>query len=202
MTGGSAAPWAIESIEIHASIPRLQKTGWLRAIRRLQPISDSRYEVLQLTGDRTVKEQVIVRYLRAEGQVSEMPAASVAITPANYRFAYKGVVDDGEHLAYVFQITPRRKRDGLIKGKLWLDQRTGSPVRESGHLVRSPSVFIKRVSITREDDLRDGMVESRLTHITVDTRLFGRAELVIQEAPLKSADAMQLASWDNEGGQQ
>lgn len=199
---GEPAPWAIESVEIHACLPRLDKTGWLRAIRHLVPIGERRYEVLQLGGDRKVKEQVIVRYLSAEERASEMPAASVAVTPANYKFTYKGVVDDGERLAYAFQITPRRKRNGLIQGELWLDQRTGVLVLQSGHLVKSPSVFIRRVAVTRENALRDGVVESRLTHITVETRLIGRAELVIKERPLRSPDAVQFASWDNEGGQQ
>lgn len=199
---GGSAPWAIETVEIHASLPKLEKTGWLRAIRHVAPIGEHRYEVLQLSGDRTVKEQVIVRYLNAEERASELPAASVSITPANHKFAYKGAVDDGEHLAYVFQITPRRKRDGLIKGEIWLDQRTGVLVLQSGHLVKSPSVFIRRAAVTRKNALRDGVVESRLTHVTVETRLIGRAELVITERPLRSADAVQFASWDNEGGQQ
>jgi len=196
------APWAIESVEIHASLPRLEKTGWLRAIRRLAPLGKSRYEVIQLAGDRTVKEQVIVRYLKAEERASELPAVSVAITPANYKFAYQRLVEDGERFAWAFQITPRRKRDGLIRGELWLDQQTGLPVLQSGYLVKSPSVFIKRVAVTRENTLCDGIVESRLTHITVETRLIGRAELVIEERPLRSADAVQFASRDNDGGQQ
>jgi len=196
------APWAIESVEIHASLPRLEKTGWLRAIRRLAPIGKSRYEVLQLAGDRMVKEQVIVRYLKAEERASELPTRSVAITTANYKFAYKRLVEDGERFACAFEITPRRKRAGLIKGELWLDRQTGLPVLQSGYLVKSPSVFIKRVAVTRENALCDGIIESRLTHITVETRLIGRAELVIEERPLRSADAVQFASRDNEGGQQ
>jgi len=198
--GSEWAPWAIESVEIHASLPRLEKTGWLRAIRRLAPIGKSRYEVLQLAGDRTVKEQVIVRYLKAEERASELPARTVAITPANYKFAYKRIVDDGERFAYAFQITPRRKRDGLIRGELWLDRQTGLPILQSGHLVKSPSVFIKRIAVTRANALCDGIVESRLTHITVETRLIGRAELVIEERPLRSVGAVQFASGDGEGG--
>src|SRR5271169_3064726 len=54
--GGGSAPWAIESVEIHASLPKIEKTGWLRAIRHLVPIGERRYEVLQLAGDRTVRE--------------------------------------------------------------------------------------------------------------------------------------------------
>ena len=198
-----ADTWAIESVEINASLPKLRQTGQLRAIRRVRSTGGTGYEVVQLTGDRTVERQVIVRYLKAEEQASELPANSVAITPANYKFTYKGTVDDGERVpCYVFQITPRRKRQGLIKGELWLDQSTGAVVLQSGRLVKSPSVFVKRVSVTRENALRDGAVECRLTHLTIDTRLVGRAELVIEERPLSPADAAQVAVSDTEGGQQ
>jgi hypothetical protein len=205
MAGGGQAPWATESIEIHAALPKLDKTGRLLAIRHLTPTSESRYEVVQLAGDPMVKEQVIIRYLQAQQHAAEMPAASVAIAPANYKFAYKRAVDDGERqAAYVFQITPRHKRQGLIKGELWLDEYTGLPIRQSGRLVKRPSRFIKRIAITQENTVREGVIESRLTHITVETRLVGRAELVIEERPLgeerplASADA-EFATAQNEG---
>jgi hypothetical protein len=140
-----------------------------------------------------VKEQVIARYLRAEQQASQMPAAPVAIAPANYKFTYKGVALYADKIAYVFQITPRKKREGLIKGELWLDARTAAPLRESGYLVKNPSLFVKRVEITQDNVLRDGTVESRLTHLSVNTRLVGRAELVIEEHPLETAESMHLA---------
>jgi hypothetical protein len=206
MAGEGQTPWATESIEIHASLPKLEKTGRLLAIRHLAPTSESRYEVVQLAGDPTVKEQVIMRYLQAQQRAAEMPAASVAIAPANYKFAYKRPVDDGERQAYVFQITPRHKREGLIKGELWIDEHTGVPIRQSGRLVKSPSIFIKRIAITQENALREGVIEYRLTHITIETRLVGRAELVIQERPLGEerppalADA-EFAAWDSEGSQ-
>jgi hypothetical protein len=145
---------------------------------------------------------VIARYLNAEERASQMPAASAAMTPANYKFAYKGIVDDGERLAYAFQITPRKKRPGLIKGELWLDIATGLPIRRAGSLVKSPSVWIRRVTVAQEDSLRDGNVESRLTHITVDTRIVGRAELVIAERPLNAAESLPVAGSESNEGQQ
>ena len=198
-SGGTNA-WPLESVEIHAALPTLSKAGELRAIRRPVLAGGSGYEVIELAGDPIVKEQVIARYLNAQQRVSELSPARLAISPANYRFAYKGVVDDGEYLAYVYQITPRRKRAGLIKGELWLDQRTGVPVRESGYLVKSPSAFIKRVSITRDNAFRDSVMDSRRTHIMVETRLIGRAELVVEEHPLPSAEGVLAVAWDTEGG--
>jgi hypothetical protein len=175
--------WTLETLEIEASLPKLEKEGRLRAIRRLLPFGKPEYEVLELAGDQTVRQQVIVRYLSAEMRAAAIPPSSIAISAANYRFRYKGAIQTGEIHAYAFLITPRKKREGLIKGELWLDGETGAVVRQSGYLVKRPSIFVKRVDVIRETDLHDGMPEARVTHLSVDTRLVGRAELTITERP-------------------
>jgi len=177
------SPWSLETVEIEASLPKLGKQGRLRAIRRQLPLGRPEYRVLEIAGDQSVRQQVLVRYLSAQVQAAAIPAASVAITPANYKFRYKGGTT-----AYAFLITPRKKREGLIKGELWLDGETGAVVRQSGYLIKKPSIFVKRVDVTRETSLRDGIAEVRLTHLSVDTRLVGRAELVIHERPCAAPD--------------
>jgi hypothetical protein len=181
-------PWSAETVEIDASLPKLEKEGRLRAIRRLLPLGRPEYQVLEIAGDQTVKQQVIVRYLSAEAQAAAIPASSVAINLANYKFRYKGAVDTGETVAYAFLITPRKKREGLINGVLWLDGETGAVVRQSGYLVKKPSLFVKRVDVTRETVFRDGIAEMRVTHLSVDTRLVGRAKLIIHERPYAAPD--------------
>jgi len=56
-------------------------------------------------------------------------------------------------------------------------------VGESGYLAKSPSVFLKRVNLTRENELHNGSIEARITHIVAETRLVGPARLVIVERP-------------------
>lgn len=192
-SGSGTARWTAETIEIDAALPKLGKTGRLEAIRRLLPLGQMKYQVLEATGDSTVKEQVIVRYLKAEQRAAEISPDSVAIAPANYKFAYKGLGIFMNRAAYVFQITPRKKRDGLIKGELWLDAGTALPLRESGYFVKVPSFFVKRVEVTQETVLQDSTVALRLTHLSVNTRLVGRAELVIEERPLDSAESIEAA---------
>jgi len=180
--------WSLETVEIDASLPKLAKHGRLRAIRRLLPLGRPDYQVLESTGDQTVRQQVIVRDLSAEVRAARIPASSVAITPENYRFHYKETVKSGSTSSYVFLITPLKKRDGLIKGELWLDAETGAAVRQSGYLVKRPSIFVKRVDLTRETILSEGQAEERITHLSVDTRLVGRAELTIEERPYTDPD--------------
>jgi hypothetical protein len=183
-----ASPWSLETVEIDASLPKFEKRGRFRAIRRLLPFGKPEYQVIEIAGDQTVRQQVIIRYLSAEVRAAAVPASSVAITPANYKFRYRGSVKTGDTVAYAFLITPRKKREGLIKGELWLDGETGAAVRQSGHLVKKPSIFVKSVDMARETTLRDGIAEMRVTHLSVDTRLIGRAELTIQERPYTAPD--------------
>jgi hypothetical protein len=177
-------PWSEPNavwMEIDASLPRLEERGHLRAIRDWAENHTPDYRVISIEGDTMVKQQVIARYLAAEKQAAEVPASSVAIMPANYKFRY--VAASGGTRGYAFEITPRKKRRGLIKGELWIDGATGLVVHEAGYLVKRPSMFIRRLTITRDVSLRDGVPYLRTTHLDIDTRLIGRAELTITEIP-------------------
>lgn len=176
-------PWRLETIEIEASLPTLKKYGRLRAIRRLLPLGRPEYHVLETEGDQTVRQEVIYRYLSADAESAAIPSSSVAITATNYKFRYKGALKTAGNTAYSFLITPRKKRSGLIKGELWLDGKTGAAVRQFGYLVKNPSIFIRRITVTRESTFRDGVAQERITHLLVDTRIVGRAELTIHERP-------------------
>ena len=178
--GGS---WPVELIEIQASLPKWKKIGKLRAIRRIVSTGAPNYKVLEFGGDPTVEHQVISRYITADERAAALPAASSAITPANYKIRFVGTVS-GPRVAYAFRVIPRRKREGLINGVLWLDGETGVALRESGYLAKSPSSFVKRINLTRESDLDNGSVTVRITHVAVEMRLVGRAQLVILERPL------------------
>jgi hypothetical protein len=164
-------------------LPKLKEHGRLRAIRRLLPLGKPQYQVFEQDGSRTVRQQVIARYLSAEVESATLTPSAVAVTPANYKFRYEGSVPTDAGSAYVFEITPKKKRTGMIQGMLWIDASSGSAIRLSGYLVKRPSIFIKRVDVTRETNLRDGVAESRVTHLALDTRLVGRAELTIHERP-------------------
>jgi hypothetical protein len=137
--------------------------------------------VIHLDGGASVRQQVIARYLNAEQQVAAMPASSLAITPANYKFRYEGS-SSGTHF-YVFRITPRKKRSGLINGELWIDGATGLLIHEAGYLVKRPSIFIRHFKIVRDVRLQDGVPYIRTTQIEIDARFVGRAELTITESP-------------------
>ena len=163
-------PWSEPNavwMEIDASLPRLAERGHLRAIRNWAGNHTPDYQVIHIEGDAMVEQQIIARYLAAEKQAAGVPTSSVAIMPANYKFRYMGA--SGETQVYTFQMTPRKRRQGLIKGELWIDCATGIAVHEAGYFVKSPSVFIRRLTITRDVSRRDGAPYLRKTHLDIDT---------------------------------
>jgi hypothetical protein len=166
-------------VDIAASLPKLQKQGRLRALRRISSLGRITYEKLRFEGDSTVKSQVITRYLTAEAEAQGDESASLAVIPANYKFKYKGrgAVDGRE--VHIFQVTPRKNGPGLFKGEVWIDAATYLRVRESGRLVKTTSVFVKRVDFVRKYEIRNGVSAPLQVKCVVDTRLAGPAELTI-----------------------
>jgi hypothetical protein len=172
------------SVEVEASVPGLAKRGNLLAIRETGASELGEYTVQKLDGDSLVKEQVIARYLEAAKQAERIPYSAVAVTPTNYRFHYAGSFKMDETPLYVFQITPRQKREGLIRGEIWIDSGTGFAVHQAGRFVKRPSVFIRQIDVSRDTNLVDGIPTSRVTRLTMRTRLVGLVELTVTERPV------------------
>src|SRR6266481_5152971 len=166
-------------VEIEDSLPRLKKQGRLQALRRISRLGRITYEAIRFEGDKTVKSNIIARYLAAEAEAQSGDESLLAVTPANYKFKYKGHSGEGENQIYIFQLTPRKKRVGLFKGELWIDAATCLPVREFGRFVKTPSAFLKRVDFVREYYIRAGVAVPLQIETTVETRLVGRAEVTI-----------------------
>src|SRR5450631_2863791 len=185
--------WRTVTIEIEASLPGLAKQGRLLAIRRGGASDRPEYQVLHIEGDSIVKQEVIARYLTAENQAEVIPKASVAVSPANYKIHYIGSMVSAGTQVYVYQIKPRKRRAGLMEGQLWIDAGTGLAVHQGGHLVKNPSIFVRRIEIVRDTRLRDGVPYLQTTRLAIDTRLLGRAEVTIRERPYPDSEQVVAA---------
>lgn len=185
LSGGTCGPQdkSVE-IRIEAELPRLRKQGSMDGLKVISKSGEVAYRFLRFTGDKLVKTDVIARFLTAEVHPAERPS-EVAISRHNYKFHYLRTADsDGGFRAYVFQLKPRKKRPGLFKGELWLDAASAAPVRETGELVKSPSIFIQRVKFVRDYADRAACGPPLRTSITVQTRIAGDAEMVVWQNPV------------------
>ena len=178
-------------VEIDASLPKLKKHGRLHALRRISPLGLIRYEKAQFEGDRIVIKEVISRYLTEEVEAQKQQSPTVAVTPLNYKFKYKGMNRIAGRDVHVFEVSPKQKREGLFKGEVWIDARTFLKVQESGYLVKNPSIFLKKVAFIRKYDIRDGISVPRQVQSVVDVRFVGKAELTVDFSNF-SIDALKL----------
>jgi hypothetical protein len=165
-------------VEIDASVPRLGKHGTMYGLRLVTHAGQVAYSKLRFSGDNAIKTQVIARYLSAE--IHGRPwGEDLAISPANYRFQYKGMADYAGQRAFVFRVVPKRKRVGLFKGELWLDPATALPLREWGDFVKAPSIFVRRVRFVRDYLLGSDRAEIRRLILTARALLVGEVDVTV-----------------------
>jgi hypothetical protein len=174
-------------VQISADLPKLHKAGKMSALRVISRLGKISYKMLGFSGDDTVKKDVIARYLNAETE-TQKDTSHYAITPANYKFKYKGFLEQSGNQIYLFDLKPRKKRVGLFKGELWLDAKTYMPIREEGEFVKNPSVFLKKVEFVRDYQIKDGIAVPKHIESRVDTRIVGRADITIDFTNFKKAD--------------
>ena len=167
-------------VSIQASLPDLYKEAGVVAIRKTGEHERSEYAFLAAVGDGVVAEEVIARYLEVHKERENLSVSSIAITPVNYKFRFAGEVRTGGAAAYIYDVTPKKNRPGLIVGKLWMDSETGHEVMLTGRLMDTPSIG-QHVDLVRDTKLLDGAAYARVTHLVFAIPRLGRAELVITE---------------------
>jgi hypothetical protein len=171
---------------MEGKIPKLKKEGKMSAMKSISSIGRVTWKLLGFWGDDTVKKEVMARYMSAEQEASsdtpKSKNADISITEDNYKFKYKGLNERDSRQVHIFELKPKHKRVGLFKGELWLDPETCLPVRETGRLVKNPSLFIKKMEFTRDYDIREGVSYLVQMESRTETRIVGRAELNIKYA--------------------
>ena len=180
---------------MEGKIPKLKKEGKMSAVKLVSGIGRVTWKMMGFWGDDTVKKEVMARYMQAEQDASapkdpKDKKQDIAITPENYNFKYKGLNNRGTLQVHVFELKPKHKRLGLFKGELWLDPETCLPVRETGKLVKNPSVFIKKMEFTRDYEIREGVAYLKRMESTTETRLVGKAQLNIEYANFRKNEAV------------
>ena len=182
-------------VDIDAEVPKLQSKGKLQALRYISKLGKITYNALGFSGDKRVRNEVIARYLSAETQSQTGP--DLSITPTNYKFKYKGLQNhDGEDV-YVLQVSPRHKKVGLFKGELWVDPQTCMPLRESGRLVKSPSIFLKKIEFVRTYLIKDGLAVPQHIESKVQTRIFGPVNVSVDFSDFVKEPAQDVAANSN-----
>lgn len=166
-------------MDFSARLPRLKKEGVMLAKRIVSSLGKISFVVKSFTGDNSVRNYVIIKYMSGEAEIADK-AMEAGVNPKNYKFKYKRLSSFNGRPVHVFELSPRKKQLGLFKGELWVDEETALPVRESGSLVKSPSVFLKKVHFTRTYGIYNGTAVPARVESIVETRIAGKAVLDIR----------------------
>lgn len=122
---------------IDADLPDTRQKGEWELLRRFVAPRTLEFKPLKFVGDGFVKTNVIARLLKSEADhVENDDPASTALTARNYKFKYKGVDELDGRPAHVFEVKPRKKRPGLIKGRIYLDVHSGALLRVAGEMAK------------------------------------------------------------------
>lgn len=181
--------WPV-AVLIESSLPHLYKDAELLAIRNTGENERSEYVILGILGDGAAVGEVTARYFALQEEIENLPLSSIQISPKNYTFRFLGEVKTGIDSAYVYDITPRKRRPGLFKGQIWIQAGTGAEVLVTGRLV-DPGSIGGSVDFVRETKL-NGASYARVTHMSFAVPLLGRGELVVTERRLGSRDDIQM----------
>jgi hypothetical protein len=136
---------------IRAQLPDTSQSGEYEVQQHYLAPRTLAFKALRFTGDAFVKTNIIVRFLQSEVDHAQKddPALN-AISPANYKFSYKGTSQLDGRTVHAYQLKPRQKRAGLFRGRIYVDAYTGSLVRAEGRPVKSPSLFIKKIDFVQD----------------------------------------------------
>ena len=161
---------------VEAQLPDTNQHGEYELLRAYKAPKSLSFATIKFTGDTFVKTNVITRLLQSEvDHVEKGDPAATAITDANYKINYKGQDTVNNQLVHVFQLKPRHKVPGLIKGKIYLNAYTGSLVRAEGSIAKSPSFFVKKIDFTQDfQDIGGFTVPTELRSVS-KARIIGRA---------------------------
>lgn len=183
---------------VEAALPGTGQKGRFELRRSFQAPKSLAYGAIKFAGDSFVKNNIILKLLTSEvAHVEKGEGAETAITEENYKFSFKGKEMIAGKLAYEFHVKPRHKRAGLFKGKVFLDEMSGDILRAEGTLVKSPSVFVKRVEFVQDYEQVAGFSLPVRTHSVANTRFFGKAVLDISHSDVSAAPVQTSSGTDS-----
>jgi hypothetical protein len=161
---------------VRAQLPDTHQYGEYELQRHYAAPRTLEFKAVHFNGDGFVKSNIITRLLQSEvDHVQKDDTSLTALSPANYKFSYKGISEVEGRVVHVYQVKPRKKRTNLFKGRVYLEAHTGSLVRAEGSVVKSPSFFIKKIEFVQDYADIGGFTFPVHIHSEARTRLVGRA---------------------------
>lgn len=180
-----------------ADLPDTKQKGEYELQRSYEAPSTLKFKPVRYEGDDFVKNNVLVRLLQSEvDHTVKRESPQTAIVEANYKFSHKAVDTIDGRMVYVYNVKPHQRRVGLFKGKIYIDASTGSLVRAEGSMVKSPSIFLRKMEFVQDYAEVAGFMLPAHIHSVAKVRIIGQTivDIFHRDYQPKAADGTKTAS--------
>lgn len=158
-----------------ADLPDTKQKGEYELVRTYAAPNSLKFKPLKFIGDNFVKNNILVRLLQSEvDHTVKQESAMTAIDERNYKFSLKSTEQIEGRTVYVYNVKPHKKRVGLFKGKIYIDASSGSLMRAEGQMVKSPSIFIRKMEFVQDYAEVGGFVLPSHVHSVAKVSIIGR----------------------------
>jgi hypothetical protein len=141
------------------------------------------FTILGEEGSGAIRQRVFHKLLNEETEASRRGTRNnTRLTPDNYEFQIVGEETLETGPAYVLSVVPKKENKYLINGKILVDADDYSIVRIEGQPARNPSFWVHSVHFVHTYQKVGPFWFASSTHTTSEIRIFGEAELTIENS--------------------
>jgi hypothetical protein len=162
--------------ELRAGTQSGKHLGWMQVETVVSSSGGFSWTVLDEGGSERTRNKVFRELLEAEAQEANAGRDEGALTSANYDFGPATKTVSGQ---LELQLVPRRRDERLVNGTLTVAP-DGSPVLLRGQLAKSPSFWVKSVSIVKRFERFDGVSLPTTVESLADLKMFGQASFTMR----------------------
>ena len=139
------------------------------------------FEVVAESGSGFVRSHIIRRMIDAEREASaKAEHEETRIMPQNYDFRLLGTEKKEGRSSYVLEISPKKKNQFMIRGRIWVDAVDFAITRLEGSPAKNPSFWIRSVHVVHRYD-RIGQFWLPVTNKSrAEARVFGTNDVGIE----------------------
>jgi hypothetical protein len=144
------------------------------------------YEIKQTSGSGH-GEKVVTKVLQHESEMTKA-ARSIPISRDDYEFTDMGEQYLNGRRCYVLGTKAKKNSTSLVNGTVWLDADTYRILRVEGQPPKSPSWWLKSMTVAMNYGWLGGMWMQTSTVGTADVRFFGRHTLTSRDVQVQTGE--------------
>jgi len=145
------------------------------------PDGTKHFDVVSEEGWKAANTHVLRKMLESESETSRPELRATAkVNSKNYDFVFIGTEQLADRLAFVLEITPKRKEKYLFRGRIWVDAEDYALVRAEGNPAKSPSFWTKSTHFVHVYQKSGPLWFPLSTESVTEARIFGTTEVNIQ----------------------